>query len=191
MRILSLVARPSPVDGNVNRPIRAAATVAALLALGVVPATGAQAADLTVATGRTSASTLVVRVGAQFDFERAWFVSDVGRLTGYWDAGYTYWDGGSKSRNHSISLNPVFVYEFTGERFRPYVEGGIGIALFARTEMYGFELSTAFQFEDRLGFGVRFGEHEIGLRAQHYSNANIKRPNDGVEAYTIHYRFRF
>ncbi|MNE17024.1 Lipid A deacylase PagL precursor [compost metagenome] len=50
-------------------------------------------------------------------------------------------------------------------------------------------MSTSFQFEDRLGFGLRFaGGQEVGVRAIHYSNAGIKTPNDGIETYSLHYR---
>ncbi|MVW75051.1 acyloxyacyl hydrolase [Pseudomonas xionganensis] len=166
-------------------------TWAAVAALSLGQAAAVQAADMTFAIGQSSDSTMVYRLGAQFDFNRSWFASDVGRLTGYWDAGYTFWDGDETSSNHSLSLAPVFVYEFAGERFTPYIEAGIGIAAFAHTEVEDNDLGSSLQFEDRLGFGVRFAGQEIGVRAVHYSNAGLKQPNDGVEAYTLHYRMRF
>jgi lipid A 3-O-deacylase len=85
----------------------------------------------------------------------------------------------------------VFVYEFAGDTIRPYIEAGIGVAAFAHTELEDNDLGSSFQFEDRLGLGVRFAEQEIGVRALHYSNAGLKQPNDGVEAYTLHYRLSF
>ncbi|WXL24776.1 acyloxyacyl hydrolase [Ectopseudomonas mendocina] len=150
-----------------------------------------QAADLSFSVGRTGESSTTYRLGTQFDFNRSWFVSDVGRLTGYWDAAYTYWDGDKSASNHSISVSPVFVYEFAAERFKPYVEAGIGVAGFTSTEVEGNQLGSAFQFEDRIGFGVRFDNQEIGIRAIHYSNASIKQPNDGIESYSLHYRVGF
>ncbi|AYC35017.1 acyloxyacyl hydrolase [Pseudomonas cavernae] len=161
----------------------------AVLSLGFVG--GAQAADITFAVGQSSESTMVYRLGAQFDFDRSWWQSSVGRLTGYWDAGYTYWDGDESSSNHSLSFAPVFVYEFAGETVKPYIEGGIGVALFADTDMEEHDLGSSFQFEDRLGVGLRFAGQEVGLRAIHYSNAGLQTPNDGVEAYTLHYRLSF
>lgn len=162
---------------------------AAAVSLGV--SLCAQAADVTVAIGQSGESTMVYRLGTQFDFGTSWWQSDVGRLTGYWDAGYTYWDGDKASSNHSVSFAPVFVYEFAGENVRPYVEAGIGVALFANTEVEDKKLGSAFQFEDRIGLGLRFADQEIGLRAIHYSNAGISQPNDGIEAYTVHYRVAF
>jgi lipid A 3-O-deacylase len=83
----------------------------------------------------------------------------------------------------------VFVYEFAGERLRPFIEAGIGVAVFADTQIEDRDLGSMFQFEDRLGVGLRFGRgHTLGLRAIHYSNAGIKTPNDGVEVYSLYYR---
>ncbi|WP_148049648.1 acyloxyacyl hydrolase, partial [Pseudomonas brassicacearum] len=64
----------------------------------------------------------------------------------------------------------------------------VGVALFANTEVDSNKLGTAFQFEERIGLGLRFnGGHEVGIRATHYSNAGIKSTNDGVESFAIHY----
>lgn len=135
---------------------------------------------------------MVYRLGAQFDFNSRWFESSVGHLSGYWDAGYTYWEGDDTSTNHSISFAPVFVYEFAGQNVKPYLEAGIGVAAFSNTKLESNDLGSSFQFEDRIGAGLRFaGGHEVGIRAIHYSNAGIKSPNDGVEAYSLHYRLNF
>ncbi|CAM3761222.1 Lipid A deacylase PagL [Pseudomonas reidholzensis] len=160
---------------------------AAALSVGQINA--AQAADVSLSVGQTGDSTMVYRLGLQSNWDASWWQTSVGRLTGYWDAGYTYWDGDQTASNHSLSFAPVFVYEFAGESVKPYIEAGIGVAAFAHTELESNELGSSFQFEDRIGFGLRFaGGHEIGVRAIHYSNAGIKQPNDGVESYALHYR---
>jgi lipid A 3-O-deacylase len=165
-------------------------SLAAAAALGM-SSLAAQAVDFTAAVGQSGDSTMVYRLGAQWDWDTSWWQSSVGRLTGYWDAGYTYWDGDETSSNHSLSFAPVFVYEFAGETVKPYIEAGIGVAAFANTELESNDLGSSFQFEDRIGAGLRFSGQEIGIRAIHYSNAGIKQPNDGVEAYTLHYRTSF
>jgi lipid A 3-O-deacylase len=132
---------------------------AAAVTLGQIAAV--QAADVSLSVGQTGDSTQVYRLGLQSNWDASWWQTSVGRLTGYWDGAYTYWDGDETASNHSLSFAPVFVYE----------------------------LGSSFQFEDRIGFGLRFaGGHEIGVRAIHYSNAGIKQPNDGVESYSLHYR---
>jgi lipid A 3-O-deacylase len=171
--------------------MKALTSLTAVAALVLGYALSAQAADVTAAIGQSGDSTMVYRLGSQWDWDSAWMQSDSGRLTGYWDLGYTYWDGDETASNHSVSFSPVFVYEFAGETVKPYVEAGIGVALFSSTELEDNNLSSSFQFEDRLGAGVRFAGQEIGVRAIHYSNAGIKQPNDGAEAYTLHYRTRF
>ena len=165
-------------------------SLAAAAALGL-SSLSAQAVDFTAAVGQSGDSTMVYRIGAQWDWDTSWWQSSVGRLTGYWDAGYTYWDGDDTASNHSLSFTPVFVYEFAGESVKPYIEAGIGVAAFASTELESNDLGSSFQFEDRLGVGLRFANQEVGLRAIHYSNAGIKQPNDGVESYSLHYRQSF
>ena len=165
--------------------------LAAFAALSMMAAGAAQAADMTVAVGQAGELTMVFPLGAQFDFNRSWWQSSVGRLTGYWDAGYTFWDGEESASSHSVSIAPVFVYEFAGETVRPYIEAGIGVAAFSSTEMEDNQLGSSFQFEDRIGFGLRFAGQEVGVRAIHYSNAGLEQPNDGAETYTLHYRMSF
>lgn len=157
---------------------------AVILGLGVQQAS---AVELTAAVGRTEKSTMTLRVGLQKSFQSRWFQNDIGALTGYWDAGYTYWEGDKESNNHSLSVSPVFVYEFNGERVKPYIEAGIGVAAFRHTRIENRNLSTALQFEDRLGIGLRSRNQTLGLRAVHYSNAGIKNPNDGIDMYSVHY----
>lgn len=163
--------------------------LAAAAALTVGHLGAAQAADVSFSVGQTGDSTMVYRLGLQSNWDSSWWQTSVGRLTGYWDGAYTYWDGDQTASNHSLSLAPVFVYEFAGDSVKPYIEAGIGVAAFSSTELESNELGSSFQFEDRIGFGLRFaGGHEIGVRAIHYFNAGIKQPNDGVESYSLHYR---
>ncbi len=148
----------------------------------------ANAADASFSVGQTGDSTMVYRLGLQSNWDASWWQTSVGRVTGYWDGAYTYWEGDKRSANHSLSFSPVLVYEFAGDSVKPYIEAGIGVAVFAHTEVEDNKLGSAFQFEDRFGVGLRFaGGHEVGIRATHYSNAGISDPNDGVESYALHY----
>lgn len=152
----------------------------------------AHASGVEFAVGQTGESTMTYRLGANFDWDKSWLQSDVGRLTGYWSGAYTYWEGDKSSSNNSLSFSPVFVYEFAGESVKPYIEAGIGVALFQRTQIENNKMGSAFQFEDRIGFGLRFaGGHEVGIRATHYSNAGLTSDNDGIESYSVHYTLPF
>lgn len=148
-----------------------------------------QAADVSFSAGRTGESTMTYRLGLQSNWDASWWQTSVGRITGYWDGAYTYWDGDETSSNHSLSFAPVFVYEFAGESIKPYIEMGVGVAAFSSTEVESNELGSSFQFEDRIGLGLRFaGGQEVGIRAIHYSNGGLQSPNDGIESYAVHYR---
>jgi lipid A 3-O-deacylase len=149
----------------------------------------ALAVGLGAAIGETDDDAGVFRISAQQPFSQRWLEGSAGHLGGYWDAGYTYWDAGQgDSANHSLSLTPVFVWEFPGVSVRPVIEVGIGAGLFMDTTVDGQRLGSAFQFEDRLGVGLRFGGREVGLRALHYSNAGLQTPNDGVNSFSFYYQ---
>lgn len=165
---------------------RLAASLVAVLALG--SASLAQAAAVTGAVGATSQGDLTYRIGLSSEWDSKWFESSTGHLSGYWDAAYTYWEGGDASGAHSLSFSPVFVYEFSGFTYTPYIEAGIGLAAFSKTEVGDQRLGSSFNFEDRIGLGLKLpDEQKVGIRAIHYSNAGIKEPNDGIESYSLFY----
>ena len=161
--------------------------IAASLAAAVLAFAGAnlaQAAQVTGAVGVTSQGDMTYRAGLSFDWDKQWFETSVGHLTGYWDAGYTYWEGGDASGAHSLSFSPVFTYEFSGFTYTPYIEAGIGIAAFSKTRVGDQRMGSSFNFEDRIGLGLKLpSEQKVGIRAIHYSNAGIRQPNDGIESY--------
>ncbi|MGE8120432.1 acyloxyacyl hydrolase [Pseudomonas fulva] len=165
--------------------------IAASLAAAVLAFAGAnlaQAAQVTGAVGVTSQGDMTYRAGLSFDWDKQWFETSVGHLTGYWDAGYTYWEGGDASGAHSLSFSPVFTYEFNGFTYTPYIEAGIGIAAFSKTRVGDQRMGSSFNFEDRIGLGLKLpSEQKVGIRAIHYSNAGIRQPNDGIESYSLFY----
>lgn len=76
-----------------------------------------------------------------------------------------------------------------------FVEGSIGARLLSHTRLSPTRsLSTAFQFADMLGLGWQWGPEgrsTLGLRLQHMSNADIKKPNPGINFAQVYYRHRF
>lgn len=76
-----------------------------------------------------------------------------------------------------------------------FVEGSIGVRLLSHTRLSSERgLSTAFQFADMLGLGWQWGaggRSTLGLRLQHISNADIKKPNPGINFVQLYYRHRF
>ncbi|MBI3145455.1 MAG: acyloxyacyl hydrolase [Pseudogulbenkiania sp.] len=170
-------------------------TITALVGLlaGFCLAPHAHALDLSLSVGGSEDANAYYRLGVQQDFTQSWWSSPSGRLTGYWDAGLTHWEAdGGGSNTQSLSVSPVLVYEFSGNGIRPYLEAGIGLAVFRNNAVDERQLGSEWQFEERLGAGFRFGVgHALGLRAMHYSNAGLKKPNGGIDAYSLYYQLRY
>ena len=87
--------------------------VAALAAALLGNSFSVQAAGVEFGVGQTSDSTMTYRLGMQSDWDKSWWQTDVGRLTGYWSGAYTFWDGDKEASNHSLSFSPVLVYAST------------------------------------------------------------------------------
>jgi lipid A 3-O-deacylase len=168
-------------------------SLAALLAATTCGQT--QATEIAGAIGATSQGGMTYRLSLSENWRKEWFRTTTGRLTGYWDAGYTYWAAGDKgSAGHSVAFSPVFAYEFStkNENITPFIEAGIGVAVFSSTHVGEQDLGSSFNFEDRIGFGVKLPDHQrVGIRATHYSNAGISEPNDGIESYALYYSHGF
>lgn len=163
------------------------------LAVSILLPTGGRAAELVLAPGVTSQGGATANIGLSFDWDRRWFESETGHLSGYWNVGYTWWEGGSAGgAAHSVSFAPVFVYHFPAEQWRPFIEIGVGAALFSRSRVGDKMLGSTAHFEDRLGIGMQLSDADtLTLRAIHYSNAGFKSPNQGIESWSLVYNRRF
>lgn len=114
------------------------------------------------------------------------------RIIPIWESSLGYWDGEVDARKGgadnilAVTTGPMFRFQYKLESIKnlsSYLEIGIGASWLSDTTISGRQLSTNFQFEDKIGLGLRFGEqqqYDIGFRATHYSNGSIKRPNNGV-----------
>lgn len=109
-----------------------------------------------------------------------------------WETSLGYWDGEVDARKNgedhivAVTSGPMFRWQYqpsSKTQHAYYLEFGIAASWLSGTIISDRRLSTHFQFEDKLGLGLRFGgqqQYDIGLRATHYSNGSIKRPNNGV-----------
>lgn len=95
----------------------------------------------------------------------------------------------------TIGATPIARIEWPNEAYVPFVEVAVGINLLSHTTLQEEKhFSTAFQFGEFLGAGLRFGTggaHEIGVRLQHMSNADIKKPNDGITFVVVRAAYHF
>ncbi|MES2324532.1 MAG: acyloxyacyl hydrolase [Pseudomonadota bacterium] len=147
----------------------------------------------------SGAKVQMLRVAVQKNWTRKYFHSNGTHVGAYWDLSLAQWRGnsyknvpGQHQNITDIGLTPVF--RFQSDSLKGwYAEGGIGVHLLS--ERYDNDsnfLSTAFQFGDHLGAGYVFdNKWELGMRLQHFSNANIKKPNSGVDFLLVKLARRF
>lgn len=146
--------------------------------------------------------TLGLRAGVGDHYERlelAWgsaplwsydFGSSRLDLTG--ELGVAYWRAHDSRDPRSVwQLNAIPFLRWTvGDLF--YLEAGVGPTVFSRSRFAGKNLSTAFQFGDHIGAGFYLTpSSKIGVRLSHFSNADIKMPNPGLNVVQVLYDYRF
>ena len=76
--------------------------------------------------------------------------------------------------------------------YTPFAEAGLAMHLLTHTRIGDRALGTAFQFGQHVALGVRFGPgqaYTIAARMEHVSNADIKKPNDGVSMAGFEFRY--
>lgn len=167
-----------------------------LCVLGLSCSLTAQAFEgIKVAVGNGQSSTDAYQVALISDFGQTFFNEEV-KL--HWEFGYSRWssDNGPNKDLDVFNINPVFTYELgsADQAFLPYVDISIGIAYVSDTTIADKKLGQHFQFDDRLGFGVRFGDekrHDVALGARHVSNAGLDSDNDGFDVVSVSYTYRF
>ncbi|OWW18921.1 acyloxyacyl hydrolase [Noviherbaspirillum denitrificans] len=177
-------------------------TGSAVLALGcllaTLPLSGIAADSASVEFG-TGDKTKMVRLGAQWKWDNMWWRSNGTHIGGYWDLTLAQWRGdrfqnipGNTQHITAAGITPVFRWQNDSKK-GVYVEGGIGAYLLS--DLYdnnGKQLSTRFQFGDHLGLGYVFANSaDISLKIQHFSNASIKKPNDGVNFAIVRLSYPF
>ena len=173
-----------------------AALAAAALACALAAAHSYAIDGLSIESGRGD-GTDMARIGVQWDWNQRWFQGRNWHLGGYWDLAAGYWRGSSPPGFHEelfdIGLTPVFRLQ-QNDLDGPYLEAGIGFHLLSDTSLGDKRFSTSFQFGEHIGAGVRFGpkgRYDFGYRFQHLSNADIKRPNSGINFHQVRFQYRF
>ncbi|MFT4266786.1 MAG: acyloxyacyl hydrolase [Xenophilus sp.] len=145
----------------------------------------------------SAGSTDVLSAGAMIPWTPRRLVGS-GSLSFYWDLFVSHWRAPADSlRRDYAQLGAIGTWRLRFDQGRSpwFVEAGVGGS--ALDHLYhtpSRDFSTAFQFTEALGAGYSFGErgqHELSLRLQHFSNADIKRPNQGENFVRLRYAYRF
>lgn len=144
--------------------------------------------------GKSKDDIHIYRLALQHEFSWQWLENRTGRLSGFHEVSAGLWHKHGDSLG-TLMYSPVFTYRITGSRhFEPYIAGGIGIGVISEEHIDERNMSSHFQFEDRIGIGVRFGSdrrHDLNYRYMHYSNAGFTKPNHGIDIYMVSYALRF
>jgi hypothetical protein len=139
-------------------------------------------------------------VGGQWDWRRQWRVTDSLRLGGRWEIAVGRWwseagvDGEDRAWVTQFSLIPnLRLSSAYGDGW--YAQVGSGPSLLLPL-YYSNErrFSTKFNFQSHLAVGYVAGiggEHDFGVRIEHFSNAGIREPNPGVNLVSLRYTYRF
>ncbi|MBB1355117.1 acyloxyacyl hydrolase [Pseudoalteromonas sp. SR45-5] len=119
----------------------------------------------------------------------------IGDARFYFETSVNMWEyrhGDETQSNLVLAMSPVLqfpAFSFNNTPF--YVEAGIGVSLIDETQFAGKNISTHYQFEDRIGLVADFGHTNVALRVIHYSNAGFKEPNPGLNFLTLSVARRF
>lgn len=98
---------------------------------------------------------------------------------------------GPRDLNEAGALGVFRIADHTG-RIRPFAEIGLGLAWFDHTALGTRDFSTHAQFTESLSLGVGFGDRWLaGWQYVHYSNGDIKLPNDGIDLNQVFVGARF
>lgn len=131
------------------------------------------------------------RLAVVKDLHSDWLHNWSPHLDAYVDASINHWQYGDDNQQ-VYAISPVLTWSWNrAGSWQPFVEIGIGAAYVSDTQVEHRDLTTHFQFEDRLGVGVRRADYEFSLRAIHYSNGGIKSPNSGLSLLQANLTWRF
>ncbi len=182
-----------------TRKWQRSASAVAVTVLAGLATTVSQAASIAVAGGYAN-QTNVWSLAVQWDAAQPFREANTWRITGHLELDAILLQGrrsgvGGYQNLGVIGVTPIARVEWPAEARTLFVEGGIGVSLLSHTELQEVQqFSTAFQFNELIGAGIRFGvdhAYELGVRLEHMSNANIKFPNDGITFGEIRVGYHF
>lgn len=107
-----------------------------------------------------------------------------------------FWRYGPQNQtdhNLVLAMSPVLTVPFFRLGSNELsLEFGIGVSLLNDTRFAGKDVSTHYQFEDRLGLIMQLSATDaVNLRYLHYSNAGFKKPNPGLDFIALGYSKAF
>ncbi|REL37142.1 acyloxyacyl hydrolase [Thalassotalea euphylliae] len=123
----------------------------------------------------------------------------VDQLYIYWEVSVNFWEYGESNQhetNYVLAFSPVIgqtFYHIKG-KYPIRWEFGVGISLVEDTRFAGKDIGSHYQFEDRLGLAIDFGQNNsqsAAIRYMHYSNGGLNSKNPGVDFLNLSYAYSF
>lgn len=123
----------------------------------------------------------------------------LGSVDVYWELSVNFWEFGDNNQhetNYALALSPVFSAQFAtiANKYPLKWEFGIGVSLVEDTRFAGKDIGSHYQFEDRLGLIMQFGQSlgkSIAVRYMHYSNGGLNDKNPGMDFLNLSYAVNF
>ena len=117
----------------------------------------------------------------------------------YWEVSANFWEFGENNEhdtNFALAISPVFSKTFyhINDKYPLKWEFGIGVSLVNDTKFAGKDIGSHYQFEDRLGLSMGFGDsldQSVSVRYMHYSNGGLNSKNPGVDFLNFSYAYKF
>lgn len=117
----------------------------------------------------------------------------------YWEMSVNFWEFGEQNQhetNFALALSPVISKQFAtvANKYPLKWEFGIGVSLVDDTRFAGKDIGSHYQFEDRLGLILQFGQqvtHSLAIRYMHYSNGGLNDHNPGMDFLNLSYAKSF
>jgi hypothetical protein len=117
----------------------------------------------------------------------------------YWELSINFWEYGDNNQhqtNYVLALSPVVTKVFyqVANKYPLRWEFGIGVSLVDDTRFAGKDIGSHYQFEDRLGLSLSFGEdlrQMASIRYMHYSNGGLNSKNPGMDFLNMAYSYQF
>lgn len=129
------------------------------------------------------------------DIDKTWFD---GKVRTQWQLSFSDWDfdDGPNDDLQVISVAPVFIYDLEerSSGLQPYIDYSIGFAYVSETKVDKDDLGMHFQFDNRIGLGIRFGpdqRHDLSISYRHISNAGLDNDNNGYDVVVGAYTYRY
>jgi lipid A 3-O-deacylase len=123
----------------------------------------------------------------------------LGEVDLYWELSVNFWEFGADNQhdtNYALAVSPVISSQFAtiAGKYPLKWELGIGLSLISDTIFAGKNIGSHYQFEDRLGLILEFGDNlkqSLAVRYMHYSNGGLNDKNPGMDFLNLSYAVHF